>query len=886
MATTDIIGRDDELRRALDVISDDGPSCVVITGGAGVGKTTLLHSISERAGDAWHVERVVAAAGVREIPFGAVAHLLPATTPDASAHLLVAIRHEVTRRAGGRPILVAVDDAHELDAGSAAAVHQLVVHGFARAVIAVRAGEIRPASIEALHQSGSSRLVGLTALGPQAARRLAERRIGSPITDQFAAEVWRTTFGHPLLIVLAVDFAIDAGRIRTHGGPAHLDGRLNTVPLRQFARIRLGSLPSDERAALATLSTFEMLPEQAVRRLSGGRVVDALLQRGLVRVSVPPANELELAHPLYGEVLREDLTDREVIALSGQLWRWVAERSTRDWEDLTLRIASRLTALDALDDPELALRAAGTALRRADFALAERIARAGLARGGGARLRLTLARALSGLQRAEEAVAELDDVASDEVDVLVDVALARSHALAFGSQRFAEATRTLIEARTTVPADLRPRLDVERALIHAMAGDFRAVLDAAGAVLEEPSSSSLVRVGAHVSLALAQAMLGLVEQCEATVQLGRPLVELHIDELPMASAQLELADLAAGTAAGRLDVVERACRDRAGLDGSQPHPLFAAWLAIVLDIRGDLAAASWAAQRSLGLLAAGDPFRQRSQVVGIATLAMAQTGAVSKDQRRLLQSAAGEAGDETRLRVWIERAVAWTELRHRPDVALRTLLAAGRSALEHDHLVWATWTLHDAVRWGRAVDVVDTLERTVAPASGARLDEVMLDHARALVDGDPDAMQRVARRFLALGSPKYAAEAWAQAATLARDRDDAPMWQRLSVCAAAAASRCSRLATPAIATCPAGLTERESDVAMAAMSGKPSRTIAEEQYVSVRTVDNHLRSVYRKLGISGRDELADVVQRLMGEATDDVPPDATAARTTGPGEDR
>lgn len=875
MATTGIIGREQELQRALDVVRVDEASCVVVSGGAGVGKSTLLRAIVERVGDGWHVEPVMAAAGVRDIPFGAVAHLLPATTPAAPAELLVAIRDELVRRAGDRRVLIVVDDAHELDDGSAAAVHQLVAHGVARAVVAVRAGEERPAPIEALHQSGSTRHVGLTALGPDATRQLAERRISAPITDEFAAEVWRTTYGHPLLVVLAIDFAIDAGRVvRSPGGRTSLEGRLTTVPLLEFARLRLATVQGDERLALAALSNLEALPEPAVRRIFGGRVVDALLQRGLARNSVGATTELELAHPVYGEVLREDVDEQDVVTLSRLLWGWVAMQSTREWGGLTLRIAARLERVGALDDPDLAVRAAGEALRRADFALAERISRAGLAAGGGARSRLVLARALSGLQRADEAVAELDSLITEDADELVDVALVRSHALAFGLRRFDEATEMLRQVRVEVPADVRPRLDVERALLHAMAGDFRGVLDAAHAVLGEPASSSLVRVGAHVNLALAQAMLGLVDECDATVHAGRPLVELHREELPMASTQLELAHLAAATAAGRIPDVEIACRERAHLDGPQPHPLFVAWLAIVLDLRGDLVAADRAAQLSYRLLAAGDPFRQRGQVLAIATLPSAQMGPVPDDRERRLREAAVEAGDETRLRIWIDRALAWTELPHRPDLALRTLLTAGRSAIHRDHPVWATWVLHDAVRWGRATEVVGTLEDAVDPGRGARLDEVMLQHARSLVDRDLDALQCVAREFLSLGSAKLAAEVWSQLAAIGQCRDLSPAWQRWSVCAAVAAVPCTQLATPAIGACPAGLTDRELEVAIAAMSRKSSRVIAEEQFVSVRTVNNQLRSVYRKLRVAGRDELTAVIDGLMKTERTDESPDA------------
>jgi DNA-binding CsgD family transcriptional regulator len=51
------------------------------------------------------------------------------------------------------------------------------------------------------------------------------------------------------------------------------------------------------------------------------------------------------------------------------------------------------------------------------------------------------------------------------------------------------------------------------------------------------------------------------------------------------------------------------------------------------------------------------------------------------------------------------------------------------------------------------------------------------------------------------------------------------------------------------------LTSREREVALLAAAGVPSKEIAERLFVSKRTVDSHLDRIYRKLGVSGRDQL-------------------------------
>jgi len=65
----------------------------------------------------------------------------------------------------------------------------------------------------------------------------------------------------------------------------------------------------------------------------------------------------------------------------------------------------------------------------------------------------------------------------------------------------------------------------------------------------------------------------------------------------------------------------------------------------------------------------------------------------------------------------------------------------------------------------------------------------------------------------------------------------------------------------------ASLTPGERRVAAAAAGGATNREIAQDLFVSLRTVEMHLTNAYRKLDISSRSELAAMIAEPEAEAT-------------------
>ena len=70
-----------------------------------------------------------------------------------------------------------------------------------------------------------------------------------------------------------------------------------------------------------------------------------------------------------------------------------------------------------------------------------------------------------------------------------------------------------------------------------------------------------------------------------------------------------------------------------------------------------------------------------------------------------------------------------------------------------------------------------------------------------------------------------------------------------------ARERLGRTQGSAAALAPSPLTQRETEVTRLAGRGLSDREIAEDLVLSIRTVQSHLASAYRKLGIASRSEL-------------------------------
>jgi len=178
--------------------------------------------------------------------------------------------------------------------------------------------------------------------------------------------------------------------------------------------------------------------------------------------------------------------------------------------------------------------------------------------------------------------------------------------------------------------------------------------------------------------------------------------------------------------------------------------------------------------------------------------------------------------------------------------------------LQHAALAW-----HGIVRLGYAEPAAERLSVLAASMDGP-FAAARAAHATALAARDPNALAAVGHEFAVLGANLYAAEAVAEAAVLYRragaSREAAASARRADLLA----SRCEDARTPALLGLDvrARLTRAEVETAHLAAAGRSNREIAEQLTVSLRTVENRLYKIYEKLGVTGRDALADALHDL------------------------
>jgi len=884
-----LLGRTRELAALeglLERARSGNAGLLALTGPPGIGKTTLLDAACALAGDFERIriaghepEAQLAWAGLASLllacpgPHGPGGALLREVTGGArhgavavgsALHALLATRSEE------RPLLLIVDDTQWLDPPSAGALAFAAHRLSADAVAVLVAGRTaQPGRLP-----GAAELA-LTGLDPAACRELlrARRRMPAPVVERCI----ELTGGHPLALLHLCDTLTPEQR----RGERPIEA-IESLPARLHEALaaRLAELPAPTVRALAVLAAggeSGPLPAPLAAVEAGPADLAAAEAAGIVAIAGRP----RLTHPLWGAAVLHFVGPALRRRVHGALAAHAADPERALWH--------RVAAAEGGDE----------ALARELDALARRSAERGLsalaarASSDAARLSQTPATQLPREVAAARALwdAGFGDAAAATLDRTIgrlrderaraEAVLLRNKIRGFTEDARGAALALRVEAdrvRGPVP-DLEFPLLAEAIIAALLAADAPLGLELGARAMAAAAGEPLRLFAARALHGFAALHLGDGTHADSIVAL-ESLAGLPPDELP--DDALDLLQIAGygllvrerwGDAERTLRVVIATAARR----GLAPVEAFASALLAELDFRRGrwldaltgatadiaLAEASDARRATLGhavaahvLAHVGDTeqceqraahaLRSAEQIglPSIAAFARAALGA-SALARGDARDAAAELGEAWRIRLRggvAEAGVAW----YQGDL-VEALLAEGRRA--------------------EAAEVLRDVARNAA-ATGGRWAGAVAARGRALL-GRGSVREAIASAE-ALGSPFELART--RLALVEHDRLDAraagldealAVFERLGAQPwaerARARSGAGGKSLPSLAQ---QLTHAELRVAMLIGRGATNAAAAEQLVLSVRTVDAHLRSIFRKLDLRSRSEL---VLRLASE---------------------
>jgi DNA-binding CsgD family transcriptional regulator len=861
-----LVGRRAELEALGAAVEDAGANGVVLAGAAGVGKTRLAREALARAEMAGRdAEWVAATRAAASIPFGAVSHLLPPAERlgDDRLDTLRRAAALLAERGHGRPLILAVDDAHLLDDASAALVHLVAVRGLAVVLATVRTGAPAPDSVVALWKDGLVRRLDLPALEPEATTELLGVALAGSVDGVTRQEVLRMTEGNPLYLRELVLGGLETGALRQVDGVWRWKGGLAAATrLVELVEARLGALGGTARAAVELVAWGEPLPVGVLEQLVDGAAVEAVERSGLLALERSGRRVLaRLAHPLYGEVLRATLPVSRARAVAEQLAAAFGAGGLRRRDDL-LRVGAWQLEAGVAARPALLLEAAGQAAARFDHELTERLVRAAVDAGGGPPAIRLLAETLERQGRHAEAVAVMDgEPAAQSSDAeRARWASIRAGNLYWGLEQTAEAEEILHQAALAEEGgeDAVAML----AWILLFDGRLLEAVAVAGRVLDRPGPPAQALVWASTAAVPALGSLGRLGEALAVAERGLAVARAHREELPWGETQLNLGYCQLLLGAGRLAearVIADAGYQAAVADRSPEQTGgWAGFRGLVAKAQGQVATAEASFREAVALLDEQDPYR----FMHCCLAELASMAAIRGDQPAAvawLDRADARQGNVNRLfDAWVELDRAWVvagagELTRANRLARR----AAEMARASGQFTFEAVALHDVARLGAPAGVRERLEELAGQLEG-RLAPVLAASAAALAAGDGGALDRAAAAFEDIGALLWAAEAAVAAAHAHRATGRDAKANASQERAVALAGACQGARTPALAssTLTSALTPREREVAMLAAARISSREIAARLELSVRTIDNHLNRVYAKLGVSNRTQLA------------------------------
>lgn len=739
----------------------------------------------------------------------------------------------------GQTTVVVADDADQLDSAEQHQLIQLLGRPDVVGVVTLRV-DVRAQLRQAVRPWLATGMIGVVA-GPLADDdqwAVAHELLGGQADTASAHPLIELAGGRPGDLVELVLGSLETGALR------YEDERWRLVGPPSLHRVRSdldGSLDAETVSEAATLlALVGHVPKRLLTATLGTARTRQLISTGIaIEKQEPGGDVISFARPVEGALLREACTD----AKRETLLTMIADRA--DATGWTAEVAGRVAQWRLATGggtAELFLAVAADAYRKDDMDLAEMCATAAIDRGASdeGHYRRATVRARRGDLAGAADDLRRTTVQTDEIDALS--AMHRAHAgepvPAGGVARGAEAAYRAFAAA----------LDGH----HDEAARFAAQVDSASPGAGTDVVTDEFRTAAETLVAVARLDAARVTELRA---------RFRFDDHAATVAPVVRTILASGpfqidTSSGAdLRMTRRHVEDRrAAAERSGDRTATLEWLVATAKVRlarGDVAGALRASRRLVEMTDAGEvqlaagswSAIHASNLVHAGQLAAAtefleraRTGAVDRDPSPFhqlvslqLEGSFGPGHVVHDVVTLIDRAVAAGDV--------RTGIEAAATAL----------------RLGGAGQRLRDTCRQLAEGHPCPRTDLLAQHANASTDGGMVEFEALAQRYLGHGRNLDAAGALVQAAQFA----DTAGRQRILSRAAGVLATCPDAWTPGIDGLDSiSLTQQERITGMDAVAGEQNAAIARRQNVSVRTVENRLSRLYRRLGVSGRLELA------------------------------
>lgn len=912
-STTDLVGRDAELAMlfaALGDADDASGSAHLLLGDAGIGKTALLDAVTTAAhdGDAlvltcrgMRMRSTVGFAGLHELLLP-VLDLLPALPHRQRAAIEIAFGIAdgaaadrlvtsigtlslIEEAASTRTVLIVVDDLQWVDPSTADIV--LFLAGRLAGTRALMLATARPDASEIDVEASFTRVTTLAPLDADDAGTLLARR-APDLSPAARARVMKQSEGNPL--ALGELAAATGDGLRTEGSTARspLTRRLE----RAFLAEALALPEATQRALLVAAigedaPAFEVLA--AAARLGLGPDGFGPAERaGLVRTS---GGRIRFRHPLIGSSLHSAADPTRIHEVNAALATVTSDELRRARYRAASGVGADEDLARELEDVAAASSRRGAktesaALWRTAAAhspdtadRARRLAHAG-----------EVSRQAGAVTAASEAIAEAEAL-SDDLELRVQTARTEwMLALTVGTP--ARSAAELLDLAAALEASPVASASSVEVLVWAAVrcylrvDDSTQTRDAVRSALEATRASEGTR--AAVLRGIGLALVGdhpMDDVGRAMEVLRRDLGETDPTLLNcLAFAVEDTTDLEAAIDVWSAEIdlfhaTGRAGDETVGLAGRSVTHVTANCLA------EGLADAERALHIStdLGLAVVGS----------LAAANAARVHAVRGDDARARESLAAShalGGDHPMPRVvaiaeWAQATLALTD--HRPEDALAHL---ARTRINPAIALWAGADLAEAaVRVGGTEPVQEWLEiATAVPEPSPHL-RMLVERSRALIADDDAAAAHFAaavengarsRAGFDLARTQLLYGEWLRrhrrivdarehlfAALRGFEAHGAKEWAERAAAELRAAGTVETRMRGDIADRRAALTPQEELVAELVTRGLTNKEIADQLYLSHRTVGAHLRSVFTKLGATRRGQLAGLLGASSSSAT-------------------